>query len=157
MGAGPRASGPCANGLDDDGDGRTDHPDDPGCRAPEDDSERSDAACDDGRDDDGDGLTDYPADPACLAPGLGLERAACQDGLDNDGEPGVDFDGGASANGGVAVDVPDPDCPLPWWGLERPVACGLGFEAAAPLALLLARRRRRLRPRARPPTPAAGV
>jgi hypothetical protein len=52
----------CANGLDDDGDGLTDWPADPGCpfasAGPE------DPPCDDGLDNDGDGLTDFD-DPDC--------------------------------------------------------------------------------------------
>ncbi|HPG24915.1 MAG TPA: flagellar basal body FlgE domain-containing protein [Myxococcota bacterium] len=59
----------CSNGRDDDGDGRTDHPEDPGCRSPLDDAEQAlEIACDDGRDNDGDGLIDHPADPGCLDP-----------------------------------------------------------------------------------------
>lgn len=53
----------CSNGIDDDGDGLVDHPEDPGCpfllAYPE------DPPCDDGIDNDGDGLIDQ-ADPSCL-------------------------------------------------------------------------------------------
>jgi hypothetical protein len=35
---------------------------------------------------------------------------ACSDGIDNDGDGLVDFDGGASANGGVPIGLPDPGC-----------------------------------------------
>ncbi len=56
----------CQDGLDVDGDGWADHPEDPGCDSPDDDSELSDAlVCDNGIDDDEDGLTDYPDDPDC--------------------------------------------------------------------------------------------
>lgn len=80
------ASAPrCANGVDDDGDGLTDFPADPGCRDPVWDVE--DPACQNGVDDDGDGGIDHdgvPPDEACVgAPwrrsetgcGLGSELA----------------------------------------------------------------------------------
>ncbi len=61
------ASSPgCADGLDDDGDGLIDYPDDPGCTGPADLSEEFD--CQDGIDNDGDGLIDYPDDPGCATP-----------------------------------------------------------------------------------------
>ncbi|MDQ3365472.1 MAG: hypothetical protein M3680_08595 [Myxococcota bacterium] len=64
----------CNDGVDDDGDGKTDFPADPGCSAIDDDTE-DDAcpsgpgcpACGDGVDNDGDGATDYPADSSCFA------------------------------------------------------------------------------------------
>jgi len=64
----------CSDGLDDDGDGLTDHPDDPGCDDAGDASERSPLLpCDDGVDNDGDGLADHPADPQCATPETGSE------------------------------------------------------------------------------------
>ena len=63
----------CDNGADDDGDGFTDHPDDPGCDSPTDDSEQSAGLeCDDGFDNDSDGDTDL-LDAACFAPHVGIE------------------------------------------------------------------------------------
>ena len=57
----------CDDGLDDDGDGLTDYPDDPGCDGVLDDDERGATyECDNGIDDDGDGLTDFPDDDGCL-------------------------------------------------------------------------------------------
>ena len=59
----------CDDGLDNDGDGAVDYPDDPGCVAP--DSIREDPPCDDGLDNDGDGLIDWDGagvahpDPEC--------------------------------------------------------------------------------------------
>lgn len=47
------------NGVDDDGDGRTDFPDDPGCASADDVSERALPQCANGLDDDGDGDVDY--------------------------------------------------------------------------------------------------
>jgi hypothetical protein len=67
--------------------------------------------------------------------------------VNNDGQPGIDFDGGASVNGGVPIDVADPECNQPWkdWEAVKPVlhlegwGCGIGPE----LALLSRLRRRR--------------
>jgi len=63
-------------------------------------------------------------------------------GIDDDGL--LDFDGGASANHGVALGPPDPQCTQPWRNTETP-SCGLGVELAALLpAIALLRRRRKL-------------
>ena len=60
----------CADGIDNDGDGLSDAPDDPGCDSVDDPSERSAALpCDDGLDNDGDGGIDFdgvPPDPECV-------------------------------------------------------------------------------------------
>jgi hypothetical protein len=56
----------CKDGIDNDGDGRTDYPADPDCSSPTDPAERV-AACADGLDNDTDGKTDYPADPQCTS------------------------------------------------------------------------------------------
>lgn len=67
----------CRDGLDDDSDGLTDHPDDPGCTDANDVWETSpELACDDGLDNDGDGLVDYPDDPQCVAPASPSEAPA---------------------------------------------------------------------------------
>ena len=58
----------CSNGIDDDGDGKTDYPADPGCTSTTDTNEYNAPpppppttyACSNGVDDDGDGKTDYP-------------------------------------------------------------------------------------------------
>jgi len=59
----------CSDGIDNDGDGLTDFPDDPGCTDANDNDETNVppevAECNDGIDNDGDGLTDFPADPGC--------------------------------------------------------------------------------------------
>ena len=65
----------CNDGIDNDGDGLIDFPNDPGCTSPDDDDETDDCQttkltcpqCGDGIDNDGDGLIDYPADPSCLS------------------------------------------------------------------------------------------
>jgi len=57
----------CNDGLDDDGDGLVDYPDDPGCVDEFDTDERGASfECDNGIDDDGDGLIDFPDDDGCL-------------------------------------------------------------------------------------------
>jgi hypothetical protein len=61
----------CADGVDNDGDGLIDYPNDPGCSSSTDDDETDspppppNSACSDGIDNDGDGLVDYPSDPGC--------------------------------------------------------------------------------------------
>ena len=55
----------CSDGLDNDGDGLVDHPDDPGCLNAG--STVEDPECHDGLDNDGDQAVDYPADPTCRA------------------------------------------------------------------------------------------
>jgi hypothetical protein len=133
----------CADGEDDDGDGLVDLGD-PGCRNAVDLSE-NDALlpCDDGDDDDHDGFADYPADPGCGGPEFYPENPQCQDGSNNDGQFGIDFDGGASLNGGVPIAPPDPQCTAAWVAKERPGGCGLGFEIVLCLPLLLGLSRKR--------------
>jgi hypothetical protein len=55
----------CSDSFDNDGDGRSDFPDDPGCESVDDSSENGSAQCDDGEDNDGDHLIDYPSDDGC--------------------------------------------------------------------------------------------
>lgn len=64
----------CSDGIDNDGDGKTDYPADPGCVAPNQDDEMDDCPsgpncpqCANGVDDDGNGSTDYPDDPGCAS------------------------------------------------------------------------------------------
>jgi hypothetical protein len=54
-------------------------------------------------------------------------REQCEDGIDNDGDGKIDFDGGASANHGVALGPPDPGCPSPWATFENPM-CDDGID-----------------------------
>ena len=102
-------------------------------------------ACSDGIDNDLDGLTDG-ADPGCRDADWHTEIGQCQDGVDNDADGGFDFDGGASANGGIALGPPDPHCYAAWRSTERRLHCGLGFEVALLLSgwRILSRRRRAL-------------
>jgi hypothetical protein len=137
----------CDNGIDDDGDGEVDFPDDPGCLDANDPFERIDSLpCDDGFDDDGDGAVDYPEDVGCGAPGSAQEDSQCSDGLDNDGDGGIDWDGGAWINGGVPLGPADVHCATGADNREKSNAsCGLGFELTFLLPALAALRRR-LRP-----------
>jgi MYXO-CTERM domain-containing protein/uncharacterized repeat protein (TIGR01451 family) len=83
----------CSDGKDNDGDGTTDYPADPGCTSPDDTDETDVPQCSDGLDNDSDGLIDYPNDPSCssyLDPTEG-GNPACSDGVDNDGDGKVDF------------------------------------------------------------------
>jgi len=72
----------CNDGIDNDGDGQIDFPDDLGCISEDDDSEDSlpSPQCSDGRDNDGDGHVDYPNDPGCFAPQQDDETDDCPDG-----------------------------------------------------------------------------
>jgi len=76
------ASTPCSDGLDNDGDGNTDFPDDLGCTSLLDDTEDSPTSpqCNDGRDNDGDGKADFPDDPGCFARAGDSEEDDCPDG-----------------------------------------------------------------------------
>jgi len=65
--------GDCDDGVDNDGDGFVDHPDDPGCTGPDDASELGTTQCDDGVDNDGDGAIDLD-DPNCSGPNDNQER-----------------------------------------------------------------------------------
>jgi MYXO-CTERM domain-containing protein len=82
----------CNDGLDNDGDGRTDFPSDTGCDEPADNDESSDVQCSDTADNDGDGGADWPADLGCYGPDDAIENnvLACADGLDNDGDGQAD-------------------------------------------------------------------
>lgn len=63
----------CNDGVDNDGDGLVDFPQDPGCAEADDPYEFQPAACNDGSDNDGDGLIDL-ADPDCTAAGDDTEE-----------------------------------------------------------------------------------
>lgn len=62
----------CSDGNDNDHDGRTDYPSDPGCFGPTDNDEYNAPPtvyqCSDQQDNDNDGFTDYPSDPGCFGP-----------------------------------------------------------------------------------------
>ena len=164
----------CQDGYDNDGDGVADFDggnlgagnEDPGCDDLNDESETSQVLpCDDGIDNDGDGYVDHdpatsaspgsttqdPAgtgDPVCRWPDFSREDALCQNGIDDDNTFGTDYDGGRSilGAGGMDPDGPDPTCGQPWYDREAPRGCGLGFELALALPLLMGlHRKRRMR------------
>jgi hypothetical protein len=118
----------CADGIDNDGDGLVDYPNDPECVTA---SGASEAQCGDGIDNDGDGFADLD-DPSCAALTDPYEKnpaLACDDGIDNDGDGFTDFD--------------DPNCSQAWPYWEHPPpACGLGAGLALVMPLALAMRRR---------------
>jgi len=105
--AGPQAA--CANGLDDDGDGKVDG-DDPGCTGPEDNDEFNpppQPACNDRADNDNDGLIDL-SDPDCSSEADPTEAGGnavteCSNGIDDDGNGQADwpYDPGCHAAGDV--------------------------------------------------------
>lgn len=75
-----RAKAACRDGSDNDGDGYTDWPSDPGCSNKNDRSELNPAIeCDDGVDNDGDSATDM-ADTGCASPSDG-DETDCGDGV----------------------------------------------------------------------------
>ena len=122
-------SGPeCSNGVDDDGDGKIDFPDDLGCSNAQDDSEDSAALpqCNDGRDNDGDGKIDYPNDPGCLVAQQDTETDDCPDGP---GCPQCSNGKDDDANG--LTDYPnDPGCTSAGdfdEYTQNPNACGAGI------------------------------
>ncbi|MCA9557726.1 MAG: hypothetical protein KC583_04085, partial [Myxococcales bacterium] len=69
----------CLNTVDDDGDGRADYPNDPGCFAPFDRDETTEAltACSNDEDDDEDGQIDFPLDPGCPSAAFDSEENSC--------------------------------------------------------------------------------
>lgn len=83
----------CNDGVDNDGDGFTDFPADPGCDSAADPDETDVPQCSNGIDDDADGLIDFPEDPSCSS-FLDPDESgppACSNGVDDDGDGLVDF------------------------------------------------------------------
>ena len=66
----------CGDGVDNDADSKTDHPNDPDCASPHDltESTGADPECSDGLDNDGDGQVDYPEDYGCFSLHSGVEH-----------------------------------------------------------------------------------
>jgi hypothetical protein len=81
----PAAAKQCNDGIDNDGDGYTDYPSDPGCSSRTDNSElNANVQCDDGIDNDGDGAIDYH-DGGCSGP-TDNDETNCGDGVCEGGE-----------------------------------------------------------------------
>ncbi len=95
----------CNDEIDNDGDGKVDFPDDPGCSSSTDNDEfneiNASIQCNDGIDNDENGCADYPLDLGCESSydedesggecGDINETYECNDGIDNDGDGKVDF------------------------------------------------------------------
>jgi large repetitive protein len=122
-------SGPeCSDGIDNDGDGQIDFPDDLSCVSPAGTSEAGPThpQCMDGRDNDGDGKIDYPDDPGCYAAGEddedddcpgGMYCPQCSNGVDDDMNGVTDYpnDLGCESAGDTTEFT------------SNPVACGGGL------------------------------
>ena len=101
----------CSNGVDDDGDGLVDFPDDPDCMSPMWSDEAHVPACADGVDNDLDGFADFGEDPGCrsLLDDEESGGAECSNGADDDADGLVDFPddpGCTSADDVSELDVP---------------------------------------------------
>ncbi len=88
----------CRDGIDNDGDGATDFPNDFSCsNADDNDEANTKSQCQDGIDNDQDGLVDFPQDSGCSSKQDNSETnvivtlPACSDGIDNDGDGKTDF------------------------------------------------------------------
>lgn len=106
----------CDNGIDDDGDGYADYPDDAGCTSATDALERdAQLTCDNMLDDDLDGLSDNE-DPGCADPADPSERGAlfeCDNGIDDDGDLLMDFpDDDGCLHPTNLVEAPEPTLPV---------------------------------------------
>jgi hypothetical protein len=114
----------CTDGFDNDDDGLTDYPNDPGCLSPSSEIEVGD--CQDGDDNDGDGLIDFDAGQSVWGDCTGLP-GGCPPGVSDLGDDGIPN--------------PDPQCAhKPWKDTEASEvgpACGVGVELPLLLPPLL--------------------
>jgi hypothetical protein len=122
----------CANGIDDDADGKKDLQDG-GCSSASDLSERTTLyACDDNVDNDGDSLIDFPADIGCASAKATKENPFCNDGIDNDNDGFIDFPADTVCTSAAGASESPPT-----------FSCGIGPELLAVMPLLGWLRRRR--------------
>ncbi len=113
----------CSNGLDDDGDGKVDHPADPGCDSADDTDETDPPAipaCNNGLDDDGDGKVDTD-DPGCANaadPNEGDEPVipACANNVDDDADGYTDYPDDPGCGSAQDDDETDSGAVLPQCG-----------------------------------------
>nr|MBA2544684.1 hypothetical protein [Deltaproteobacteria bacterium] len=118
----------CNDGVDDEPDGKTDYPNDPGCTSPNDNDEFDTCPnmpqcpeCFDGLDNDGDGQFDYPNDVTCKAAGDASESCISAEGVEpiiqavttgttvgatNDFNPTCDSGSGAAPDKHFRLDLP---------------------------------------------------
>lgn len=115
----------CSDGIDNDGDGMVDFPDDLGCASENGSNEGAAPSpqCSDGRDNDNDGKIDFPNDPGCLLPQQDSETDDCPDGpncpqcsnnKDDDGNGLIDFPDDPGCTSAADADE----------FLDNPAACG---------------------------------
>lgn len=103
----------CDDGMDNDGDGKTDFPNDPGCTEARENDEANPAVlpeCGNGADDDGDALIDYPLDLGCKSASDTAEIDECVTGEPVDS---IAITGGAitgTTAGGPALLRPPTGC-----------------------------------------------
>jgi hypothetical protein len=113
----------CGDGVDNDGDGKSDYPNESGCVAADDPDETDPvpaAQCADGLDNDGDGATDWPADTGCAAAGDADEFNVVV-GECGPGVPVTEITGIWSGTGQLMTSKPSE--------IESPTCAGLGGEA----------------------------
>jgi hypothetical protein len=112
---GALSQGACSDGVDNDGDGRVDHPADRQCESPSDPSEFS--QCSDSLDNDDGGGVDYPEDAGCRSARDNSEspNPQCSDAVDNDGD-------------GASDSAADPGCTSPRDNNEANAACADGVD-----------------------------
>jgi uncharacterized repeat protein (TIGR03806 family) len=120
----------CNDGVDNDGDGFVDFPNDPGCRFATSPTEKT--KCQDGIDNDGQPGIDFDGGQSI--------HGLCFGGVCPPGVSDPEHDGIAN---------PDPNCGTAWRNAETPNGCGLGFELVAVIPLLALARSRALRSRSR--------
>ncbi len=119
----------CDDGTDNDADGWTDFPSDPGCRTAV--WILENPMCQDGIENDADGLADHDGGQSIHG---NCSGGACPPGV-------TDPDANGVAN-------PDPHCVgKPYLNTESPSSCGLGFEVAIGMLVWWRLRRRALRAR----------
>lgn len=115
----------CADGLDNDGDGLVDYPEEPGCRSASDVNETDPffaPTCADSIDNDGDGATDFPVDLECVASADASE--SCTFVADDAFGYSACFESGAAA---TCPDLAGEPTALPL-GDEGTVLVPLGFS-----------------------------
>jgi hypothetical protein len=109
----------CQDGRNNDSDGWTDYPADPGCTSGTDTTENPNPECSDGRNNDGDAWTDYPADPGCTS---------ITDTTENPNPPTATF---SCTNPAGCVISPGGSATLTWSTTGYTNCVGVGFSTGA--------------------------
>ena len=107
----------CSDGIDNDGNGLTDYPQDSGCSSGNDNTEYTAAPatqCNDGIDNDGNGPIDYPADLGCTSGSdtteSGYVTTQCSNTLDDDGDGNIDLADTGCTSTADTTEYPNPQC-----------------------------------------------